>query len=113
MGDFDCCLPTKVTSQNVSVCCVNLWFSVIFSVTVPRTKIPHMEVLDIAIRNLFTLFGLHSFQSPVAPGVFVPLDMAKKTTSNFVFTYAITSILGSKWRQYNTLHDDISFEEIQ
>ena len=72
-----------------------------------------MEDLDIAIRNLFTLFGLHSFQSPVAPGVFVPLDMAKKTTSNFVFTYAITSILGSKWRQYNTLHDDISFEEIQ
>ena len=39
-----------------------------------------MEVLDIAIRNLLTLFGVYSFQSPVAPGVFVPLDMAKKTT---------------------------------
>ena len=51
-----------------------------------------MEVLDIAIRNLLTLFGVHSFQSPVAPGVFVPLDMAKKTTYNFVFTYAIVSI---------------------
>ena len=72
-----------------------------------------MEVLDIAIRNLLTLFGVHSFQSPVAPGVFVPLDMVKKTTYNFFFTYAITSILGLKWRQYNTLHDDISFEEIQ
>ena len=39
-----------------------------------------MEVLDIVIRNLLTLFGVHSFQSPVALGVFVPLDMAKKTT---------------------------------
>ena len=28
---------------------------------------------------------------------FVPLDMAKKTTYNFFFTYAITSILGLKW----------------
>ena len=103
----------KVTSQNVSVCCVDLGFLVIFSVTVSSTKIPHMEVLDIAIRNLLTLFGVHSFQSPVAPGVFVPLYMAKKTTYNFIFTYAITSILGLKWRQYNMLHDDISFEEIQ
>ena len=93
--------------------CVNLWFSVIFSKTVVSTKIPHMEVLDIVIRNLLTLFGVHSFQSPVAPGVFVPLDMAKKITYNFVCTYTITSILGLKWRQYNTLHDDISFEEIQ
>ena len=72
-----------------------------------------MEVLDIAIRNLFTLFGVHSFQSPVAPGVFVPLDMAKKTTYNLVFTHAITSILSLKRRQYNALHDDISLEEIQ
>ena len=72
-----------------------------------------MEVLDIAIRNLLTLFGVHSFQSPVAHGVFGPLDMAKKTSYNFVFTYAITSILGLKWRQYNTLHDDTSSEEIQ
>ena len=72
-----------------------------------------MEVLDIAIRNLLTLFGVHNFQSPVAPGVFVPLDMAKKITYNVVFTYAITSILGLTWRQYNTLHADISFEEIQ
>ena len=72
-----------------------------------------MEVLDIAIRNLLTLFGVHSFQSPVAPSVIVSLDLAKKTAYNFIFTYAITSILGLKWRQYNTLHDDISFEEIQ
>ena len=97
----------------MSVCCVNLWFLVIFSITVSSIKIPYMEVLDIAIRNLLTLFGVHSFQSPVAPSVFVPLDMAKETTYNFVFTYAITLISGLKWRQYNTLHDDISFEEIQ
>ena len=97
----------------MSVYCVKLLFSVIFSVTVSNTKIPHMEVLDIAIGNLLTLFGVHSFQSPVAPGVFVHLDMAKKTTYNFVFTYAITSILGLKWKQYATLHDDVSFEEIQ
>ena len=97
----------------MSVYCVNLWFSVIFSITVSSTKIPHMEVLDIAIRNLLTLIGVHSFQSPVIPGVFVPLDMAEQTTYNFVFTCAITSILGLKWRQYNTLHDNISFEEIQ
>ena len=87
----------------MGVCCDNLWFSVIFSITVASTK----------IRKLLTLFGVHIFQSPVAPGVFVPLDMAKKITYNFVFTYAITSILGLKWRQYNMLHDDISFEEIQ
>ena len=93
----------------MSVCCVNLWFSVIFSVTVSSTKIPHMEVLDIAIRNVLTLFGFHSFQSPVAPAIFVPLDMAKKTTYNFIFTYAITSMLGLKWRQYNTLHDDVQY----
>jgi hypothetical protein len=86
---------------------------VIFSKTVQSTKIPHMEVLDIAIRNQLTLFGVHSFQSPVAPGFFVPLDVVKKTTYNFVCTYAITLISGLKWRQYNTLHNDISFKEIQ
>ena len=92
--------------------CDNLWFSVIFSKPVLSRIIPHMEVLDIVIRNLLTLFGVHSFQSPVAPGIFVPLDVAKKTTY-FIGTYAITSILGLKWRQYNTLHDDSSFKEIQ
>ena len=94
----------------MSVCCVNLWFLVIFSITISSTKTPHVEVLDIAIKNLLTLFGVHSFQSPVAPSNFVPLDMAKKITYNFVFTYAATLISGLKWRQYNTLHDDISFK---
>ena len=72
-----------------------------------------MEVLDIVIRNLLTRFGDHSSQTPLAPGIFMRLNIAKRNTYNSVHTYAITSHLLLKQRQNNKLHDDSSLQMIQ
>ena len=72
-----------------------------------------MEVLDNVTRNLLDLFGDHSSQTPSTPGIFMRINIAKKNTYNSVHTYAITSHLLLKQRQYNTLHDDISFRTVQ
>ena len=52
-----------------------------------------MEVLDIVIRNLLTLFGDPSSQTPSTPGIFMRINIAKINTYNSVHTYAITSHL--------------------
>ena len=69
-----------------------------------------MEVVDTVIRNLLTLFGDHSSQTPLAPGIFMRLNIAKRSTYNSVH---ITSHLLLKQRQYNKVHDDISFQTIR
>ena len=56
---------------------------------------------DIVIRNLLTLFGDHNSQTPSTPGIFMHINIAKKNTYNSVHTYAITSHLLLKQRQYN------------
>ena len=72
-----------------------------------------MEVLDIVIRNLLTLFGDHSSQTPSTPDIFMRINIAKINTYNSVHTHAITSHLLLKQRQYNMLHDDISLQTVQ
>ena len=71
-----------------------------------------VEVLDIVIRNLLTLFGDHSTQTPLAPGIFMLLNIAKRNTYNSGHTYPITSHLLLKQRQNNKLHNDSSFHTI-
>ena len=111
VGDFDWLLHSKVTGKMVSG--YDIIFFVFFgnfSKTCSSTKIPHMEVLDIVIRNLPTLFGDHSSHTPLAPGIFMRFNIAKRNTYISVHTYAIKSHLLLKLRRNNKLHVDSSFQ---
>ena len=66
-----------------------------------------MKVLDIVMRNLLTLFGDHSSQPPLAYAC-----KYSEEKYNYVYTYAIILHLWLKQRQYNKLHNDISFQTI-
>ena len=113
-GDFDWVLHLKVTGKMVSDYDVNfLGFWKFLQNWLKYRKIPHMEVLDIVIRNLPTHFGDHSSQTPLAPGIFMCFNIAKRNTYISVHTYAIKSHLLLKQRQNNKLHDGISFQTIR
>ena len=86
MGDFDPLPYSQVIGEKVSLHCMKLWFSVIFSKTIRDLQIPHMEVLDTYIRNLYTNIYAPSFEAALPPGLFSCSNMFRENAYTFGYT---------------------------
>ena len=67
-----------------------------------KYKIPHMEVLNLVIRNLLTCFGDHSSQTPLVLGIFMHLNIVKRNTYNYVRRNYITFTIKTETIQQGT-----------
>ena len=98
MGDFDSLPYSQVIGEKVSLHCMKLRFSVIFSKAIRDLQIPHMEVLDTYIRNLYANIYASSFEAALPPGLLSCFYMFRENAYTFVRTNRILSSLASNER---------------
>ena len=75
-----------VIGEKVSLHCMKLRFSVIFSKTIRDLQIPNMEVLDTYIRNLYANIYAPSFKAALPSSLFSCFYMFRENTCTFVRT---------------------------